>query len=65
MGEDRSSRRADDQARGGSARYEQRSGSGANEPKHHERKEQRDDWVPRQGGDQTRGGEDRDDPHRR
>ena len=44
-------------ARGGSARYgNDGQGSGANEPKGHERKEQRDDWVPRQGGDQTRTG---------
>jgi hypothetical protein len=32
------------------------SGSGANEPKHNERKEQAG-WVSRQGGDQTRGSE--------
>lgn len=43
-------------------RYGQRSGSGSNEPKRHEKKEQREDWVPRQGGDQTRGQEDRTDP---
>jgi hypothetical protein len=47
----------DHKAEGGSARYGQRSGSGANEPKRHERKEQREDWVPRQGGDQTRTGD--------
>jgi hypothetical protein len=35
-------------------RYEQTSGSGANEPKGHERKEQGADWKPRHGGDQTR-----------
>jgi hypothetical protein len=52
---DRSSNRADESASGGSARYGQTSGSGRNEPKHHERKEQREDRVPRQGGDQTRG----------
>jgi hypothetical protein len=40
-------------------RYGHKSGSGANEPKRHERKEQRPDWKPRQGGDQTRGDEDR------
>jgi hypothetical protein len=43
-------------------RYGHRSGSGANEPKRHERKEQDPDWRPRQGGDQTRGDEDRTDP---
>jgi hypothetical protein len=37
-------------------RYGQRSGSGANEPKQHEKKEQRPDWIHRQGGDQTRPG---------
>jgi hypothetical protein len=37
------------------------SGSGANEPKDHERKEQRPDWRPRQGGDQTRDDSARDD----
>ena len=47
----------DQAAEGGSARYGQRSGSGANEPKRGERKEQREDWVPRQGGDQTRNGD--------
>ena len=40
-------------------RYGHQSGSGSNEPKRHERKEQRPDWTPRQGGDQTRGDEDR------
>ena len=45
-------------ARGGSARYGNAGqGSGANEPKGHERKEQHENWVPRQGGDQTRTGE--------
>jgi hypothetical protein len=34
-------------------RYGQNSGSGSNEPKHHEKKEQHG-WVSRQGGDQTR-----------
>ena len=40
-------------------RYGHNSGSGSNEPKRNERKEQRPDWKPRQGGDQTRGDEDR------
>lgn len=40
-------------------RYGHRAGSGANEPKRHEKKEQRPDWQPRQGGDQTRAGEPR------
>lgn len=35
-------------------RYSHNSGSGSNQPKRHERKEQRPDWKPRQGGDQTR-----------
>ena len=35
-------------------RYAHGSGSGANEPKHHEAKEQRPDWRSRHGGDQTR-----------
>jgi hypothetical protein len=43
-------------------RYGHNSGSGSNQPKRHERKEQRPDWKPRQGGDQTRGDEDRLDP---
>jgi hypothetical protein len=43
-------------------RYGQNSGSGSNEPKRDERKEQRPDWKPRQGGDQTRGDEDRLEP---
>ena len=38
-------------------RYGHNAGTGANEPKRHERKEQRPDWKPRQGGDQTRGGQ--------
>ena len=38
-------------------RYGHRSGSGSNEPKAHERKEQHADWKPRQGGDQTSPGE--------
>lgn len=37
----------------GSTRHGTTSGSGANEPKHSERKEERG-WVSRQGGDQTR-----------
>jgi hypothetical protein len=37
-------------------RHDTVSGSGSNEPKHAERKEQAG-WVSRQGGDQTRGGE--------
>lgn len=45
-------------------RYGQNSGSGSNEPKRHERKEQRPDWKPRQGGDQTRGDETRGDETR-
>jgi hypothetical protein len=40
-------------------RYGRNAGSGSNEPKRHERKEQRPDWKPRQGGDQMRGDEDR------
>ncbi len=38
----------------GDTRYGHRAGSGANEPKRHEKKEQAPDWRPRQGGDQTR-----------
>ena len=38
----------------GSTRHGTRSGSGSNEPKHGERKEERG-FVSRQGGDQTRG----------
>jgi hypothetical protein len=38
----------------GDTRYAHRSGSGANEPKRHEKKESKPDWMPRQGGDQTR-----------
>ena len=38
----------------GDTRYGHRSGSGANEPKRQEKKEQAPDWRPRQGGDQTR-----------
>jgi hypothetical protein len=37
-------------------RYGQNPGSGANEPKHREKKEQRPDWIQRQGGDQSRPG---------
>jgi hypothetical protein len=40
-----------------STRYTHTSGSGVNEPKRHERKEQDRDWEPRQGGDQTRADE--------
>jgi hypothetical protein len=45
-------------------RYSHTSGSGSNEPKQHERKEQRPDWKPRQGGDQTRGDQTRGDQTR-
>src|SRR4051794_39230407 len=38
-------------------RYAHRSGSGSNEPKHAEKKEEAPDWKSRQGGDQPR-----DDP---
>jgi hypothetical protein len=40
----------------GSTRYGKNAGSGANEPKHSERKEQAGRSEPRQGGDQTRPG---------
>ena len=43
----------------GSKRHATNSGSGANEPKRGERKEQ-DGWVSRQGGDQTRGHSEKD-----
>jgi len=36
-------------------RYSHTSGSGGNESKRHEHKEEHPDWQPRQGGDQTRG----------
>lgn len=49
-----SDRSADDAAAGGSARYGQRGGTGSNDPSRGEKKEQRDDWIHRQGGDQTR-----------
>jgi hypothetical protein len=51
--------REDRAADGGHARYGRGSGggSGNNEPKRHERKEQRPDWIHRQGGDQTRPGD--------
>ena len=39
----------------GSTRYGTNPGSGANEPKHSERKETDRGFQPRQGGDQTRG----------
>jgi hypothetical protein len=35
-------------------RYAHTSGSGANQPKKDDRKEQRPDWQPRQGEDQSR-----------
>ena len=38
----------------GDTRYGHRAGSGANEPKRHEQKEQDLAWRPRHGGDQTR-----------
>jgi hypothetical protein len=38
-------------------RYGHNPGSGSNEPKHGEKKEQRPDWVHRQGGDQSRPGD--------
>jgi hypothetical protein len=43
-------------------RYGHTPGTGANEPKRDERKEQRPDWKPRQGGDQTGRDEDRLNP---
>lgn len=52
-------------AKGGSARYGQGGTStGSNEPKQGEKKEQREDWVHRQGGDQTRDGRSRGDDSR-
>jgi hypothetical protein len=39
----------------GKTRYGRRAGSGAIEPKRREEKEQDPAWLPRQGGDQTRG----------
>lgn len=48
----------------GSTRQGTTSGSGSNEPRHSERKEERG-WVSRQGGDQTRepsSGEERHQP---
>jgi hypothetical protein len=48
----------------GDTRYGHRAGSGANEPKRHEKKEQASDWQPRQGGDQTRSGEPDEPPER-
>lgn len=43
----------------GDTRYGRNPGTGANEPKHHEKKERPErGWVSRQGGDQTRGTED-------
>lgn len=38
----------------GDIRYGHRAGSGANEPKRNEKKEQAPEWHLRQGGDQTR-----------
>jgi hypothetical protein len=38
----------------GDTRYGNRSGSGANEPKRNEKKEQAPDWKPRQGGSESR-----------
>ncbi len=38
----------------GDTRYGHRAGTGANEPKRNEKKEQAANWTPRQGGDQTR-----------
>jgi hypothetical protein len=45
-------------------RYGHTSGSGSNQPKRHERKEQDRDWKPRQGGDQTRNEQTGDDEDR-
>lgn len=57
-----STRNEDQAAQGGSARYgKSGTSTGSNEPKRHEKKEQREDWVPRQGGDQTRDGRSRGD----
>ena len=56
----------DRSADGGSARYGRGGpGTGSNEPKHGEKKEQREDWVHRQGGDQTRDGRSRGDEDER
>jgi hypothetical protein len=44
------------------ARYGKNPGSGSNEPKQHEKKEQRSDWIHRQGGDQTRSGDEASRP---
>ncbi len=59
-GEDRESRGSDRSPSGpreandpGSTRHGTNSGSGANEPKHTERKEEAGRSAPRQGGDQT------------
>ena len=43
-----------DTADPGSTRYGKNSGSGANQPKRDEKKEQ-EDWSSRQGGDQSSG----------
>jgi len=45
----------------GSTRYGQNSGTGSNEPKRHEDKEQ-GDWRSRQGGDQSQGPGTEDQP---
>ena len=61
-----SKRNEDRSADGGSARYGRGgTGTGSNEPKHGEKKEQRDDWVHLQGGDQTRDGRSRGDEDER
>jgi hypothetical protein len=44
-------------------RYSRTSGSGGNEPKRQERKEERPDWQPRQSGDLTRDESAREDDH--
>ena len=51
------------QQKSAETRYGQNSGSGSNEPKHNEKKEQ-GDWVSRQGGDQTRRPEVQQHPNR-
>jgi hypothetical protein len=60
--------REDPAADGGRARYGgDGPATGSNEPKGGERKERDPDWVPRQGGDQTRsrGGDRGEDPQER
>jgi hypothetical protein len=44
-------------------RYSHTSGSGGTESKRQERKEERPDWQPRLGGDQTRDESARKDDH--